>query len=131
MRRCYSTAIMARSTGKTKQRSSRSSSGTRSSSRNGHKALKNKELQDKRHASIFQDPNDHATQQQLRAYEEGLKQFQQQKFSRAKQALERVLEGPNKELPIARAPTCAFATSEFRALRSRQQNPPRIITTRE
>ena len=98
MRRCYSTAIMARSTGKTKQRSNRSSSGSRSSSRNGHKALKNKELQDKRHASIFQDPNDHATQQQLRAYEEGLKQFQQQKFSRAKQALERVLEGPNKEL---------------------------------
>ncbi|MGH9728877.1 MAG: TPR end-of-group domain-containing protein [Candidatus Acidiferrales bacterium] len=89
---------MARSTGKTKQRTSRPSSRSRSSSRNGHKSLKNKDLQDKRHASIFQDPNDHATQQQLRAYEEGLKQFQQQKFARARQALERVLEGPNKEL---------------------------------
>ncbi len=88
---------MARSTGKTKQRSNRPSSGS-SSRRNGHKSLKNKELQDKRHASIFQDTNDHATQQQLKAYEEGLKQFQQQKFPRAKQALERVLEGPNKEL---------------------------------
>ncbi|HLW82669.1 MAG TPA: tetratricopeptide repeat protein [Candidatus Acidoferrales bacterium] len=36
--------------------------------------------------------------QQLKAYEEGLKQFQQQKFQRAKEALERVVEGPNKEL---------------------------------
>jgi len=85
---------MARSTGKTKQRSSRSSR----SNRNGHKSLKIKELKEKKHASVFQDTNDHATQQQLKAYEEGLKQFQQQKFPRAKQALERVLEGPNKEL---------------------------------
>lgn len=84
---------MARSTGKTKQRSSRSSRN-----RNGRKSIKIKGLQEKKHASVFQDTNDHATQQQLKAYEEGLKQFQQQKFPRAKQALERVLEGPNKEL---------------------------------
>ena len=86
---------MARSTGKTKQRSSRSS---RSSNRNGHKSMKVKELQGEKHASVFQDTNDQATQRQLKAYEEGLKQFQLQKFPRAKQALERVLEGPNKEL---------------------------------
>lgn len=85
---------MARSTKKAKQRSRRSSSAHR----NGHKPLKTKELQEKQHASFFQDTNDHATQQQLKAYEEGLKQFQQQKFHRAKQALDRVLEGPNKEL---------------------------------
>lgn len=36
--------------------------------------------------------------QQLKSYEEGLKQFQQQKFQRAKEALERVTQGPNKEL---------------------------------
>ncbi|MHB8410745.1 MAG: TPR end-of-group domain-containing protein [Candidatus Acidiferrales bacterium] len=86
---------MARSTGKTKQRSSRSS---RSTNRNGHKSMKVKELQQEKHASVFQDTNDQATQRQLKAYEEGLKQFQLQKFPRAKQALERVLEGPNKEL---------------------------------
>src|SRR5487761_1432195 len=85
---------MARSTGKTKPRSRQSSSARR----NGHKTLKNKALQETKHSSIFQDTSDHATQHQLRAYEEGLKFFQQQKFSRAKQALERVLEGPNKEL---------------------------------
>jgi len=60
--------------------------------------MKVKELQEEKHASVFQDTNDRATQQQLKAYEEGLKQFQLQKFPRAKQALERVLEGPNKEL---------------------------------
>jgi tetratricopeptide (TPR) repeat protein len=85
---------MARSTGKTKPRNRPSSSARR----NGHKALKNKALQETKHSSIFQDTSDHATQHQLKAYEEGLKFFQQQKFSRAKQALERVLEGPNKEL---------------------------------
>jgi tetratricopeptide (TPR) repeat protein len=34
----------------------------------------------------------------LNHYEEGLKLFQQQKFQRAMQSLERVLEGPSKEL---------------------------------
>ncbi|MFZ0212488.1 MAG: hypothetical protein WBE20_05030 [Candidatus Acidiferrales bacterium] len=85
---------MAKSTGRTKRRSNRLSSAHR----NGHKAVKSKDLNEKRHAALLQDSNDQATQQQLRAYEEGLKQFQQQKFARAKQALERVLEGPNKEL---------------------------------
>ena len=39
-----------------------------------------------------------AYQQQLKAYEEGLRYFHEQKFHRAKQILERVLEGPGKEL---------------------------------
>jgi tetratricopeptide (TPR) repeat protein len=86
--------IMAKSTGRAKGRSTRGSS-TR---RNPRKNLKSKDLQKKRHVSAIRDSNDQATQQQLKAYEEGLKQFQQQKFARAKQALERVLEGPNKEL---------------------------------
>jgi tetratricopeptide (TPR) repeat protein len=44
------------------------------------------------------DPEGPAKLQQLKLYEEALKQFQQQKFHRAKEALERVLEGPSKEL---------------------------------
>ena len=41
---------------------------------------------------------DHALQQQLKLYEESLRYFQQQKYHRAKQALERVVAGPGKEL---------------------------------
>jgi tetratricopeptide (TPR) repeat protein len=44
------------------------------------------------------DPDAPARKQQLKAYEEALKYFQQQKFHRAKESLERVLEGPSKEL---------------------------------
>ena len=44
------------------------------------------------------DPEAPARRQQLKNYEEALKYFQQQKFLRAKQLLESVLEGPSKEL---------------------------------
>lgn len=44
------------------------------------------------------DPDAPARQAQLGFYEEALKHFQAQKFVRAKQSLERVLEGPSKEL---------------------------------
>ena len=44
------------------------------------------------------DPDAQAKQQQLKHYEEALKQFQQQKWSRAKELFERVLEGPAKDL---------------------------------
>jgi len=44
------------------------------------------------------DPDAAAKQQQLKLYEEALKYFQEQKFHRAKQVLEHVTEGPNKEL---------------------------------
>lgn len=85
---------MVRSSGKTKQRGTRTSS----QARGRRKPLKSKALPQKKHANVLRDPNDHATLQQLKAYEEGLKHFQQQKFPRAKEALERVIEGPNKEL---------------------------------
>lgn len=86
---------MARSTGKTKQRArSRSVSGGRSR----RKSLKNKSLAKERRASLLHDSNDQATVQQLKAYEEGLKDFQQQKFNRAKETFERVVGGPSKEL---------------------------------
>lgn len=44
------------------------------------------------------DPDAPARRAQLGFYEEALKYFQAQKFARAKQSLERVLEGPSKEL---------------------------------
>lgn len=44
------------------------------------------------------DPDAPAKQQQLKTYEEGLRQFQQQKWARAKELFERVKEGPAKDL---------------------------------
>lgn len=85
---------MARSSGKTKQRGSRTSSQGRSY----RKPLKKKALPKKHHATVLRDTNDQATLLQLKAYEEGLKYFQQQKFPRAKEVLERVIDGPSKEL---------------------------------
>jgi len=44
------------------------------------------------------DPEGPAKKQQLEAYEDAVRYFQEQKYPRAKQALEKVLEGPSKEL---------------------------------
>lgn len=44
------------------------------------------------------EPLDPRYVQQLKLYEEGMRQFQQQKFHRAKQAFQKVLEGFSKEL---------------------------------
>ena len=68
---------------------------------------------------------DPAVKQQLKHYEEAVRYFQQQKFHRAKQVLERVIEGPSKELSdralvhirvceqrISRPPTLALRTAE-------------------
>ena len=44
------------------------------------------------------DPEAPAKQAQLKLYEEALKYFQEQKFHKAQQVLEKVLEGPSKEL---------------------------------
>jgi tetratricopeptide (TPR) repeat protein len=44
------------------------------------------------------DPEAPAKQAQLKLYEEALTLFQQQKFQKAKQNLEKVIEGPSKEL---------------------------------
>jgi tetratricopeptide (TPR) repeat protein len=72
---------------------------SRGSSQNGHKQLANKSLAAVGKAKVTApDPEAPAKQAQLKAYEEALGLFQQQKFQRAKQSLERVLEGPSKEL---------------------------------
>ena len=68
-----------------------------SSSRNSHKLLKTRVI-GKEKPVLPPDPLAPARQQQLKVYEEGLKQFQQQKYHKAKQAFEKVLEGPGGEL---------------------------------
>ena len=77
-----------------KRRAIRTTSSSRS-----HKLLKTKKLAKGAKAAIAPpDPDAPARNQQMKAYEEALKHFQQQKFHRAKQSFERVLEGPSKEL---------------------------------
>jgi tetratricopeptide (TPR) repeat protein len=72
---------------------------TTSSSRNSQKLMKTKALKKSLKTQVAPpDPDAPARKQQLKAYEEALKYFQQQKFHRAKESLERVLEGPSKEL---------------------------------
>lgn len=72
---------------------------TSSSSRNSHKLLKTKPMSKSSKAKAAPpDPDAPAKQAQMKAYEEALKYFQQQKFHKAKQSFERVLEGPSKEL---------------------------------
>lgn len=68
-----------------------------SSSRSSHKLLKTRVI-GKDKPVVPPDPLAPARQQQLKVYEEGLKQFQQQKYHKAKQAFEKVLEGPGGEL---------------------------------
>jgi len=77
-----------------KRRAARSSG----SSNGSHKSLHKKGLASARAKAAPPDPDAPAKLQQLKLYEEGLKLFQQQKFQRAKQSLERVLGGPSKEL---------------------------------
>jgi tetratricopeptide (TPR) repeat protein len=78
-----------------KSRATRASSSSKS-----HKPMKNNGLghQSKARPVAPPDPEGPAKQQQLKHYEEALTLFQQQKFQRAKQSLERVIEGPSKEL---------------------------------
>jgi tetratricopeptide (TPR) repeat protein len=71
---------------------------TTSASKRSHKLLKTKTLSKSKAVAAPPDPLAPARQQQMKAYEEALKHFQQQKFHRAKESFERVLEGPTKEL---------------------------------
>jgi tetratricopeptide (TPR) repeat protein len=72
---------------------------TTRASAHSHKLLKNKALKSAAKTKAAPpDPLGPAKQAQMKAYEEALKYFQQQKFHKAKQSLERVLEGPSKEL---------------------------------
>jgi len=76
-----------------KQRAARSSA----SSSKDHKSFSKSSL-GARQKTVPPDPDAPAKQQQLKLYEEALGYFHEQKFSRAQQALEKVIEGPSKEL---------------------------------
>lgn len=84
----------------------------------GHKSLKHSGLHgNQKTKSAPPDPDAVAKQQQLKQYEEALTLFQQQKFQRAKQILERVAEGPSKEL-------CERARMHMRICDQRISRPP-------
>ena len=68
------------------------------SSNGSRKSLNKKGLASAKARVMPPDPDAPAKQQQLKLYEEALKHFQQQKFHRAHEVLERVVEGPSKEL---------------------------------
>lgn len=77
----------------------RSATKSSHSSTARHKSLKSKALSASAKAKKAPpDPLEPLRQAQLKLYEEALKHFQQQKFTRAKEMLEKVLEGPTKEL---------------------------------
>jgi tetratricopeptide (TPR) repeat protein len=71
---------------------------SKSSSNGSRKQLIKKGLASAKARVMPPDPDAPAKQAQLKLYEEALKHFQQQRFQRAQQVLERVLEGPSKEL---------------------------------
>ncbi len=84
---------------KARKPSSRSSSHSKGSARSHSKLQKRKPLAPpppaQRGGVELVDPR---VQAQLKTYDEALALFHQQKFARAKQELEKVLEGPSKEL---------------------------------
>ncbi len=104
----------------------RSGTRTKNAAAKSHKPLKTKLAKaTTKFKAPPPDPDAPAKQAQLKAYEEALKLFQEQKFPRAKQSLEKVLDGPSKELHdraemhiricdqrIARAPVPAAKSAE-------------------
>jgi tetratricopeptide (TPR) repeat protein len=64
---------------------------------------------------------DPALQQQLKLYEVGVQAFQQQKYARAKVALEKVIAGPGKEL--ADRARVHLSVTEQRMARAQAANP--------
>jgi tetratricopeptide (TPR) repeat protein len=70
----------------------------KTSSSGRHKSLNKKGLSSDKARLLPPDPDAPAKQAQLKLYEEALKYFQEQKFGRAQQVLEKVIEGPSKEL---------------------------------
>jgi tetratricopeptide (TPR) repeat protein len=79
--------------------------------------LKKKALASNKARLMPPDPEAPAKAAQLKLYEEALKHFQEQKYSRAQQVLEKVVDGPSKELRIceqriARGPAPAAKSAE-------------------
>ena len=96
---CESSSASMRFMAKAHRNSSRSSGHSKGTMRTKSKSQKQKALGPpppaQRGGVELVDPR---VQAQLKLYDEALALFHQQKFSRAKQELEKVLEGPSKEL---------------------------------
>jgi tetratricopeptide (TPR) repeat protein len=95
----YNLLCYIRAMAKAHRPSRSSGSGSKSVSHSQSKALKKKNLTPppppQRGGVELVDPR---VQAQLKTYDEALSLFHQQKFAKAKQELEKVLEGPSKEL---------------------------------
>jgi len=98
--------------------SSRSKSGARGQSKSSKKRSLPPPPPHQRGGVELVDPR---VQAQLKTYDEALSLFHQQKFAKAKQELEKVLEGPSKEL-IDRA-GMHLRISEQRMKPTAEQNP--------
>jgi tetratricopeptide (TPR) repeat protein len=111
-----------RSMAKAHKPSSRSSSHSKGTARSQSKSHKKKALPPhppaQRGGVELVDPR---VQAQLKIYDEALSLFHQQKFARAKQELEKVLEGPSKEL--ADRARMHVKIAEQRMKPSLEQNP--------
>jgi len=70
----------------------------KTTSNGSHKQLKKKGLASAKGRLVPPDPEAPAKQAQLKLYEDALRYFQEQKFQKALQALEKVVEGPSREL---------------------------------
>ena len=82
-------------TGKPKKHAGRGAAAPSS----GRKALKSKESSKvAAHAEAVRQMVDPQFEQQLKAYEQAVQHFHQQKFTKAKELLEKVQAGPSKEL---------------------------------
>src|SRR5271156_3892170 len=107
---------------KARKSSSASSSRPKAASRGESKPMKKKTLPPphppQRGGVEMVDPR---VQAQLKVYDEALSLFHQQKFAKAKQELEKVLEGPSKEL-IDRA-RMHINIADQRMKPSHEQNP--------
>jgi tetratricopeptide (TPR) repeat protein len=99
-----------------------SSGGSKGSARHAPKSQKKKNLgtppPPQRGGVELVDPR---VQAQLKLYDEALALFHQQKFARAKQELEKVLEGPSKE--FADRARMHLKIAEQRMKPSSEQNP--------
>jgi tetratricopeptide (TPR) repeat protein len=107
---------------KVRKTSARSSGGSKSGLRGQSKLNKKKTLNPpppaQRGGVELVDPR---VQAQLKVYDEALSLFHQQRFAKAKQELERVLEGPSKEL--ADRARMHISIAEQRMKPSTEQNP--------
>jgi tetratricopeptide (TPR) repeat protein len=104
---------------KSTSRATRGSKGSSVSSKS--KSMKKKNLPAPPQQRGGVEMVDPLVQAQMKMYEEAMGLFHQQKFQRAKQELEKVLEGPSKEL-ADRART-HLRTAEQRMKPSADQNP--------